>query len=71
MPTPNLPLYSVTVHWSNEDDAYLAEVPELPGCLSDGRTRAEAVTNLEDAIVAWIQTATKLGFEIPEPRLLS
>ena len=59
--------YEVVLYWSAEDAAYIAEVPELPGCLSDGETRAEALENAEDAMRAWIETARELGREIPVP----
>ena len=57
--------YELVVYWSDEDKAYLVEVPELPGCMSDGASYAEAVANAEDAMCAWIETARDLGREIP------
>jgi len=60
--------YEIILYWSDEDRAVLAEVPELPGCMSDGETYAEAVVNVEDAIRAWIETARELGREVPEPK---
>ena len=60
--------YEIVLYWSNEDHAFLAEVPELPGCMSDGETYAEAVANVEDAMRMWIETARDLGREIPAPR---
>ena len=60
--------YEVILYWSAEDEAYVAEVPELPGCLSDGETRAEALANAEDAMRAWIETARDLGREVPTPK---
>jgi antitoxin HicB len=51
-----------------EGSGYLATVPELPGCMSDGATRAEALTNVEDAIATWIFCARKMGTPIPEPK---
>lgn len=59
--------YEIVVHWSDEDGAYLAEVPDLPGCVSDGESHAEAVENALDAARAWIATARDLGREIPPP----
>ena len=60
--------YEIVVYWSDEDGAYIAEVPELPGCASDGESYAEAVANAEDAMRAWIETARELGREIPTPK---
>ncbi len=51
-----------------EGGGYLATVPELPGCMSDGATRAEALTNVEDAIATWLFCARKMGTPIPEPK---
>ena len=67
MEAPDL-RYEIVVYWSDEDGAYLAEVPELPGCMSDGESYAEAVANAEDAMRAWIETARDLGREIPTPK---
>jgi predicted RNase H-like HicB family nuclease len=53
---------------SAEDNAYVAEVPELPGCMADGRTYQEALANAEQIIEEWIETATKLGRSIPQPK---
>jgi len=60
--------YEVIIYWSNEDEAYIAEVPELPGCMSDGATYEEALRNVEVIISEWIETAKMLGREIPEPK---
>lgn len=60
--------YEIILYWSDEDAAYIAEVPELPGCVSDGESYAEAVENAEDAIRAWIETADDLGRPVPEPK---
>ena len=60
--------YEMIVYWSQEDDAFVVEVPELPGCVADGATRAEAVGNAQTVIDEWIETATRLGRTIPEPR---
>ncbi len=51
-----------------EGGGYLATVPELPGCMSDGATRAEALTNIEDAMATWLFCARKMGTPIPEPK---
>ena len=59
--------YEVVIYWSDEDEAFVAEVPELPGCTSDGPTYAEAAAHVEDAARAWIETARELGREIPVP----
>ena len=60
--------YEIVLYWSDVDGAFLAEVPELPGCLSDGETRTEALENVEDAIRAWVETARELGREVPRPK---
>ncbi|PYS80936.1 MAG: hypothetical protein DMF67_18660 [Acidobacteria bacterium] len=56
------------IYWSVEDNAFIAEVPELPGCMADGATYSEAVSNVEVIIDEWIEAAKDLGREIPEPR---
>ena len=55
-------------NWSDEDEAYVAEVPELPGCAADGATYKQAVANVEVVIGEWIETARELGRAIPEPK---
>ncbi|MFW5803435.1 MAG: type II toxin-antitoxin system HicB family antitoxin [Verrucomicrobiota bacterium] len=60
--------YEMIIYWSQEDEAFVVEVPELPGCMADGVTRAEAVANAQTVIDEWIETATRLGRTIPEPR---
>ena len=60
--------YEVIIYWSSQDDAFVAEVPELPGCASDGRTDAEALRNVQTVIAEWIETAKELGRPIPEAR---
>lgn len=60
--------YEVIIYWSNEDQAFIAEVPELPGCAADGATYQEALANVEIAIQEWIETAKELGRPIPEPK---
>ena len=60
--------YEVNIYWSYEDGAFVAEVPELPGCMSDGATRAEALANVEVVIREWIETAEQLERAIPEPK---
>ncbi|MEW6416986.1 MAG: type II toxin-antitoxin system HicB family antitoxin [Nitrospirota bacterium] len=60
--------YEVIIYWSEEDQAFIAEVPELPGCAADGDTYQEALTNVEVVIQEWIETAKELGRPIPEPK---
>jgi predicted RNase H-like HicB family nuclease len=60
--------YEIILYWSQDDEAYIAEVPELAGCMADGQTPTEAVTNVEQVIREWIETATELGRPIPVPR---
>lgn len=60
--------YEIILYWSREDNAFIAEVPELPGCAADGATRQEALANVEIVIAEWIETARELGREIPEPK---
>ena len=60
--------YEIIIYWSKEDDAFIAEVPELPGCMADGESYQEALANAETVIDEWIDTARAVGREIPEPR---
>ena len=60
--------YEMIIYWSQQDEAYVVEVPELPGCMADGRTYQEAVANAEVIIAEWISTARELGRVIPQPR---
>ena len=60
--------YELIIYWSKEDNRFVVEVPELPGCMADGQTYAEAVANAEKIIDEWIETARQLGRPIPEPR---
>lgn len=62
------PRYEVIIYWSGEDEAFIAEVPELPGCAADGPTYEAAVANVRVVIDEWIETARQLGRAIPEPR---
>ena len=64
----NEPRYEIILFWSDEDQAYVAEVPELPGCAADGATYQEALRNAQLVIREWIETALELGRPIPEPR---
>jgi predicted RNase H-like HicB family nuclease len=60
--------YEIILYWSNEDDAYIAEVPELEWCAADGKTYQEALENVEVIIDEWIETAIEKGWTIPEPK---
>ncbi len=60
--------YEVIIYWSKDDNAYIAEVPELPGCAADGKTYKQALSNIEVIIKGWIETAKELGREIPVPK---
>ncbi len=60
--------YESILFWSKEDQAFIAEVPELPGCAADGATYQEALVNAELVIREWIETAQELGRPVPEPR---
>ncbi len=60
--------YEIIIYWSEEDSAYIAEVPELPGCMADGQTYQEALANTERIIQEWIETAKELGRPIPQPK---
>ena len=61
-------LYEIIIYWSSEDGLFLAEVPELAGCMADGATRSEALAAVEVVIDEWLETAKMLGREIPEPK---
>ena len=60
--------YEIILYWSKEDQAFIAEVPDLPGCAADGATYQEALANAEIVIQEWVETARELGRAIPEPR---
>jgi predicted RNase H-like HicB family nuclease len=60
--------YEIIIYWSNEDEAYVAEVPELPGCTAHGDTHELALANANDAIQLWIDTAREFGDPVPEPK---
>lgn len=62
------PRYEVIIYWSAEDEAFIAEVPELAGCAADGATYIDALANVEVVIREWGETASELGRPIPEPR---
>jgi len=60
--------YEVIIYWSEEDQAFIAEVPELPGCMADGPTKAKALAAADRIAKEWIETAKQLGRPIPSPR---
>jgi predicted RNase H-like HicB family nuclease len=60
--------HEVIIYWSDEDQAFIAEVPELAGCAADGATYQEAISNVQTIIQEWIETAQELGRPIPEPK---
>jgi predicted RNase H-like HicB family nuclease len=60
--------YELIIYWSKEDEAFVVEVPELPGCMADGATYTEAVANAQVVIAEWIETARQMGRPIPEPK---
>jgi predicted RNase H-like HicB family nuclease len=65
---PNDLRYEIILYWSQQDNAFIAEVPELPGCAADGPTYREALAAAEVVIKEWIETAKELGRPIPQPR---
>jgi len=60
--------YEIIIYWSEDDNAFIAEVPELPGCMSDGATYQDALSNVEVIIQEWIETAKELNRPIPQPK---
>ena len=60
--------YEIIIFWSHEDNAFVAEVPELPGCMADGESYGEALANAEQVIREWIETAHELGRPVPQPK---
>lgn len=60
--------YEIIMYWSDEDKAFVAEVPELPGCIAHGKKQSEALTNIRQAMALWIKTAKEFGDSIPEPK---
>ena len=60
--------YELIIYWSNADDSFIVEVPELAGCMADGATYEEAIANAQLIVQEWIDTAKSLGRPIPEPR---
>ncbi len=60
--------YEIIIYWSPEDNAFVAEVPELPGCMADGASYQQALANAEQVIEEWVETARDLGRPVPQPR---
>ena len=60
--------YETILYWSDEDHAFIAEVPELAGCMADGPTAVEALQNAERIVQEWIDTALEIGQEVPVPK---
>jgi len=60
--------YEVIIFWSNADEAFIAEVPELPGCMAHGANQEAALANVRDAMELWLTTAKEFGDPIPEPK---
>jgi predicted RNase H-like HicB family nuclease len=60
--------YEIIIYWSNEDNAFIAEVPELPGCIAHGETPEKALKNAKEAIQLWLDTAKEFGDPIPAPK---
>ncbi len=60
--------YEIIIYWSKMDNLFIAEVPELPGCMAHGKTSDEALKNANEAIQLWISTAKEFGDEIPKPK---
>jgi len=63
-----MPRYEIILYWSNEDRVFVAEVPELPGCMAHGKTQEKALLNAKKAIRLWIDTAREFGDPIPKPK---
>ena len=60
--------YEIIIFWSDEDGSFVADVPELPGCMAHGSSRAEALNHAENAIALWVDTANELGRTVPVPK---
>ena len=60
--------FGIFLYWSNQDGAFVAEVPELPGCMAHGDTQQSALDHVQQAMDLWIDTARDLGHSVPEPR---
>lgn len=68
MKNGNAPKYEIVIYWDNDDQIFVAEVPDLPGCMAHGKTRIEAAQQVSVAIELWLETAKEFGDKIPEPR---
>lgn len=60
--------YELIIYWSEEDQSFIVEVPELPGCMADGETYEQALANAQNVIAEWIETARETGRPVPVPR---
>jgi len=60
--------YEIIIFWSNEDQVFVADIPELPGCMAHGNTPESALANIQDAMRLWIDTAREFGDAVPEPK---
>jgi len=60
--------YEIIIYWSKEDDAFIAEAPELPGCMAHGANDSEALENIHQAMALWLSSAREDGVAVPEPR---
>ncbi|HVP48973.1 MAG TPA: type II toxin-antitoxin system HicB family antitoxin [Bryobacteraceae bacterium] len=63
-----IPNYEIIIYWSGEDNTFVAEVPELPGCLAHGDSHESALASAKEAVRLWVDTARELGKEVPEPK---
>ena len=68
MKNGNAPKYEIIIYWDNDDQIFVAEVPDLPGCMAHGKTRIEAAQQVSEAIELWLETAKEFGDKVPEPR---
>lgn len=69
MKNGQVPKYEIVIYWDNDDKIFVAEVPDLAGCMAHGKTQIEAVQNVGDAMNLWLETAAEFGDRIPKPRL--
>ena len=60
--------YEIIIYWSNEDEVFVAEAPELPGCMAHGESEESALKNIKEAIQLWLDTAREFGDQVPEPK---
>lgn len=60
--------YEIIIYWSDEDQVFVAEVPELPGCMTHGETQEVALANSQEAIQLWVETAVEFGDPVPQPK---